>query len=151
MNISERTDAEQVSANVSIVGAWSIVGTLLSGGDPNRPFLWVAIFTTDGCMAMSSSFYTQSAGIWRSLSPTSIQFSLVEPFIGGGAWIGDFYNYAAEVNISSDGLSFSMPASTPMQTLLRGPDGEIITPMSILLTGTRIQVGPPETLPRQIQ
>jgi hypothetical protein len=151
MNISERTDAEQGSANVSIVGAWSIVGTLLSGGDPNRPFLWVAIFTADGCMAMSSTFYTQSAGTWRSLSPTSIQFSLVEPMIGGGAWIGDFYDYAAEVNISSDGLSFSMPASIPMQTVLRGPDGKIITPMSIILTGTRIQVGPPDTLPRQIQ
>lgn len=151
MNISERSDAEQASANVSIIGAWSITGTPLSGGDPNRPFLGVAIFTADGCMATSYTSYAQSAGTWRSLSPTSIQFSQVEPVVGGGAWIGDFYDYAAEVNISSDGLSFSTPASTPMQMLLRGPDGKIITPMSITLTGTRIQIGPPDTLPRQKQ
>jgi len=148
---SSLTQTEQTSPNLSIVGAWSIVGTLLSGGDPSKPFLGVAIFTADGYIATSSTFYTQSAGAWRTLSSTCIQFSLVEPMVGGGAWIGDFYDYAAKVDLSGDGLSFSTPEDTPMQTLLRGPDGNIITPMQINLTGVRIQVGVPETLPQQRQ
>lgn len=143
-------NTEQTSTNASIVGAWSIKGTLLSGGDPGRSFLSVAIFTGDGCVATSGNSYTQSAGAWKTLSPSSIRFSLVEPMISGGAWIGNFYYYAAEVNLSGDGLSFSTPPNTPIQALLRGPDGNIRTEMTLLLEGERIQIGPPSTLPLQM-
>ena len=142
--------AEQSSTNVSIIGAWSIKGTPLSDGDPSKPFLGVAIFTEDGYVATSSTLYTQSAGAWKMLSPTCIHFSLVEPMIGGGTWIGSFYHFAAAVNLSNDGLSFSTSTSTPVQTLFRGPDGNILNEMTILLEGERIQIGSPETLPLQI-
>lgn len=138
------------STRISIVGAWNMKGTVLSGGDTGKPVLGIAIFTADGCVATSGNAYTQSAGVWKTVSPSSIQFSLVEPLISGGVWSGSFYYSAAEVSLSGDGLSFSTPAGTPLQALLRGPDGNARTEMTILLEGERIQIGIPSTLPVQM-
>lgn len=136
---------EQTSSGLSIVGAWSIVGTLLKGEESNMPFLGVAIFTADRCVATSSTSYAQLVGVWKPLNFTSIQFSLVGPMIGEGAWLGNLYEYAAKVDLSGDGLSFSTPVAVPV----RGLDENVISLTWINLVGTRIQVGVPDTLPRQ--
>ncbi len=113
------------------------------------PFLGVAIFTADRCVATSSTSYAQLVGVWKPLNFTSIQFSLVGPIIGKGAWLGNLYEDAAKVDLSGDGLSFSTPVAVPVRILVRGLDENVISLTWINLVGTRIQVGVPDTLPRQ--
>lgn len=130
-----------------VIGAWTAKASFLSGYEGIDWGVWC--FNQDHTLMMGSSLNTRGCGEWHQNSNGTIAFSLIEQLFFNQVWAMSINIYAPQVIIENGANSFSTPLDNPIEGTMYDPSGNVIGQATIVLIGTRIQLGAASTLPIQ--